>query len=55
MKKSLVQSELPILSRFDDAKTSTILHGTIYRFLDNAVLVEYFGDIKAYVGVKELR
>ncbi|KAG8985781.1 rRNA biogenesis protein rrp5 [Tulasnella sp. JGI-2019a] len=54
MKKSLVQSELPIVSRFDDVKTGTVLHGTIFKFLDNAVLVEYFGDIKAYVGVKEL-
>ncbi|KAG8885477.1 rRNA biogenesis protein rrp5 [Tulasnella sp. 332] len=54
MKKSLIQSELPILSRLDDAKAGTVLHGTIYKFLETAVLVEYFGDIKAYVGVKEL-
>ncbi|KIJ46379.1 hypothetical protein M422DRAFT_66742 [Sphaerobolus stellatus SS14] len=52
-KRTLVESELPIITKLDDAKVGLVTHAVVYKVLDKAVLVEFFNNLRAHVYVKE--
>ncbi|KIO28214.1 hypothetical protein M407DRAFT_72065 [Tulasnella calospora MUT 4182] len=54
LKKSLIQSELPVHSDFSKVKVGDIMLGTVWKVLNNALLVEFFGDIRGFVPMAEL-
>ncbi|KZT35635.1 nucleic acid-binding protein [Sistotremastrum suecicum HHB10207 ss-3] len=53
-KKTLVQSELPIISNMDDVQVGMTTHGVISKILDTGVLVEFYDRIRAFVPLREL-
>jgi len=54
-KKTLVESELPIISKLEDAKVGMVTHAVVYKVLDKAILVEFFNNLRAQVPLKEAR
>ena len=46
LKKSLVNTKLPILSTYSDAKTDMVVEGFISKIQENGVLVNFFNRIK---------
>ncbi|KAM0751109.1 hypothetical protein T439DRAFT_301042 [Meredithblackwellia eburnea MCA 4105] len=53
LKKQLIESELPIVAQFSDAKVGTITHGTVTKILDKGVLVDFFGGLRALIPTSE--
>ncbi|CDZ96721.1 rRNA processing protein Rrp5 [Phaffia rhodozyma] len=53
MKKALLESELPIVTSFDDARPHMITDGTVTKILEKGLLVDLYGTIRAYVPVAE--
>jgi len=54
LKRSLVNSELPVLQTFEDAKEGMVLQAIVHTYLEKGVLVELFGGLRAFVGVGEI-
>ncbi|CAE6455083.1 unnamed protein product [Rhizoctonia solani] len=54
LKKSLLESTLPILGAFDDAKVGMITPGVVQRIEERFVVLEYYGGVKALVPLNEL-
>ena len=54
-KKTLVESELPIISDFDGLETGMVSHGSVWRVLDKSLIVEFFNHIRAIVPAREAR
>ncbi|KAB5588082.1 RRNA biogenesis protein RRP5 [Ceratobasidium theobromae] len=54
LKKSLLESTLPILATFDDARVGMVTTGVIQRIEDRFVIVEYYGGVRALVPLNEL-
>ncbi|KAH7930532.1 hypothetical protein BV22DRAFT_1078692 [Leucogyrophana mollusca] len=52
-KKSLVESSLPVLSSFEDARVGAVLHAVVFRVSEKGLLVEFYNNIKAYVPHRE--
>ena len=53
LKKSLVESELPIVAQFSDASVGLVTHGIVAKLLPKSVLVNYYGGIRASVPLRE--
>lgn len=53
-KKTLLDSNLPILSKIDDAKPGFVTHAVIFKVYDNHLLVEFYNNLKAIVPAKEI-
>lgn len=49
LKKSLLASNLPILSDIKDAKCGSNYHGTIIQINNSGLLVKFFADIKGWI------
>ncbi|KAG8928202.1 rRNA biogenesis protein rrp5 [Tulasnella sp. 418] len=54
LKKTLVQSDLPIISKFEDAKLNILTHAVVCRLMEKTIAVELFGGLRALVPAKEL-
>ncbi|KIY51212.1 nucleic acid-binding protein [Fistulina hepatica ATCC 64428] len=54
-KKSLVDSELPMVSRVEDARVGTITHATVVKATEKHLIVEFYSSLKVVVPAKELR
>lgn len=54
-KKTLVESELPIVTGFDGLETGTITHAFVSRVLDKSLIVEFYNHIRAIVPARETR
>ncbi|KDN33351.1 hypothetical protein RSAG8_13557, partial [Rhizoctonia solani AG-8 WAC10335] len=54
LKKSLLESTLPILATFDDAKVGMVTPGIVQRIEERFVILEYYGGVKALVPLNEL-
>ncbi|CEL57234.1 rRNA biogenesis protein RRP5 OS=Saccharomyces cerevisiae (strain ATCC 204508 / S288c) GN=RRP5 PE=1 SV=1 [Rhizoctonia solani AG-1 IB] len=54
LKKSLLDSTLPILGTFEDAKVGIVTPGVIQRIEERFVILEYYGGVKALVPLNEL-
>ncbi|CAE6440693.1 unnamed protein product [Rhizoctonia solani] len=54
LKKSLLDSTLPILAVFNDAKVGIVTPGVVQRIEERFVILEYYGGVKALVPLNEL-
>ncbi|QRV97230.1 rRNA biogenesis protein RRP5 [Ceratobasidium sp. AG-Ba] len=54
LKKSLLNSPLPILANFEDAKVGMVTPGVVQRIEDRFVILEYYANVKALVPLGEL-
>lgn len=53
LKRSLVNSELPIVSTIEEAKVGLVVHAMVQAFLNKDMLVETFGGLRAFVPIAE--
>ncbi|GAA5925984.1 hypothetical protein JCM3775_005168 [Rhodotorula graminis] len=53
LKKQLINSDLPIVARLEDAKVGVVTHATVTKVLDKSVLVDFFGGLRALVPAAE--
>ncbi|RDB29525.1 rRNA biogenesis protein RRP5 [Hypsizygus marmoreus] len=53
-KKTLVESTLPILSKFEDVKPGIVTHAVIFKVYEKHLMVEFFNNLKAMVPIKEV-
>ena len=54
-KKTLVDSELPIISNVADVEVGAIGHAFVTKVLDKCVIIEFFNHVKAIVPAREAR
>ena len=54
-KKSLVESDLQLITQLEDAEAGLLTHGVVSRILEKSLLVEFFNNIRAVVPVREVR
>ena len=54
LKKALLESDLPILSKFEDARVGMVVYGVVQRIEERYVLLEYYGDLRGLVPLNEL-
>lgn len=54
-KKTLLDSPLPILTKYEDVKVGTVAHGVIFKVHDKHLLIEFYNNLKAIVPLKEVR
>ncbi|NWI94082.1 RRP5 protein, partial [Pitta sordida] len=54
LKKSLIQSKLPILSNYEDAKPGLITHGFVVCAREFGCIVKFYNDVKGLVPKNEL-
>ncbi|KAF9229085.1 hypothetical protein BS17DRAFT_804934 [Gyrodon lividus] len=52
-KRTLLDTPLPILTCFEDAKVGVVTHAVIFRVSDKSLIVEFFNSIKAVVPARE--
>lgn len=52
-KKTLVESDLPLITRLEDAQVGMVTHGVIFKIKENGLLVEFFNNVKAFIPLKE--
>ena len=55
LKKSLVDSVLPIVASIDEVTIGSLAMGVVIKVLEKGILVEYIGGLKAFIPKKELR
>ncbi|KDE07886.1 hypothetical protein MVLG_01797 [Microbotryum lychnidis-dioicae p1A1 Lamole] len=53
LKRQLVASELSMIKSYDDAQIGQLTHGTVTRILDKAVIIEFFGGVRALIPATE--
>lgn len=53
LKKSLVDSDLPVPSSFEDVKTGEITPAVVSKILDKGCIVDLFGGLRAFVPQSE--
>ncbi|XP_026706791.1 protein RRP5 homolog isoform X1 [Athene cunicularia] len=54
LKKSLVQSKLPVLANYEDAKPGVITHGFVVCAREFGCIVKFYNDVKGLVPKNEL-
>ncbi|KAI8581026.1 hypothetical protein K450DRAFT_234277 [Umbelopsis ramanniana AG] len=54
VKRSLVNSDLPVLTRYEDAKPGMLIHGTISSFRPFGCIVTYCNNVRALAPISEL-
>jgi hypothetical protein len=54
-KKTLVESDLPVISHIDDVATGMVTHGVIVKTLEKSAVVEFCNNIRAIVPAREAR
>ncbi|XP_064320140.1 protein RRP5 homolog isoform X2 [Phalacrocorax carbo] len=54
LKKSLVQSKLPVLSNYEDAKPGLVTHGFVVCAREFGCIVKFYNDVKGLVPKNEL-
>ncbi|KAH9081576.1 nucleic acid-binding protein, partial [Lactarius deliciosus] len=52
-KKTLVESDLPIVSRLEDAAIGVVTHAVIFKITEKRLLVEFFNNVKGSIPFKE--
>ena len=53
LKRSLVNSDLPVLQSIAEAEVGQVLQATVHTFLQKDMLVELFGGMRAFVPIAE--
>jgi rRNA biogenesis protein RRP5 len=54
-KKSLIESNLPIISKFEEAKVGLTTLGVVVKVSEKSLVIEFFNKIKAVIPQKEAR
>lgn len=54
-KKSLIESSLPIVSKFEDAKIGLVTHAVVFKVTEKGLQVEFFNGLKSFVPIREAR
>lgn len=54
-KKTLIESALPILSKFEDANVGLVTHAVVFKVTDKGLQVEFYDGLKAFVPLQEAR
>lgn len=54
-KKTLIESELPVVSNIDNIKVGTVTHAVIFKVFEKHLMVEFYNNVKAIVPQKEAR
>lgn len=54
-KKSLIESTLPIVTKFEDAKVGVVTHAVIFKITERGLQVEFYNGLKAFVPSREAR
>lgn len=54
-KKTLLDSDLPIVASFEDAKIGLVTNAVIFRITDKQLMVEFFNNVKAMIPMREVR
>ena len=54
-KKTLVESNLPIVSQLSDAQVGVVTHAMVFKVSDKSLQVEFYNNLKAVVPVREAR
>ncbi|XP_011496148.1 PREDICTED: protein RRP5 homolog [Ceratosolen solmsi marchali] len=49
LKKSLVESKLPILCKIEDAKINSVYDGSIIKIINEGIIVSFFGNVKGWI------
>ncbi|CCM04209.1 uncharacterized protein FIBRA_06375 [Fibroporia radiculosa] len=52
-KKTLLESALPIISKFEDARVGLVTHAVVFRASDKSLQVEFYNNVKAVVPAGE--
>jgi rRNA biogenesis protein RRP5 len=52
-KKTLVESDVPIISRFEHAQVGMVTHAVIFKITEKRLLVEFFNNVKGSIPLKE--
>lgn len=53
LKKTLVESDLPIIGSFEDAAVGALAHAVVTKLLPKSILITYYGGVKAFVPLRE--
>ncbi|GAA6036062.1 hypothetical protein JCM8097_006594 [Rhodosporidiobolus ruineniae] len=53
LKKALLNTELPIVTSFAEAKVGVVTDATVTKVLDKSVLVDFFGGVRALIPAAE--
>lgn len=54
-KKTLVESTLPVVTRFEDATEGLVTHAVVFKVSDKSLQVEFYNNLKAIVPIREAR
>jgi rRNA biogenesis protein RRP5 len=54
-KKSLLESDLPVLSKVEDAKVGLIAHAVIVKVLEKNLVVEFYNKLQALIPAREAK
>jgi rRNA biogenesis protein RRP5 len=52
-KKTLVESDLPLISRVEDAQVGMVTHAVIFKIIEKRLFVEFFNNVKGSIPLKE--
>ncbi|RPD57053.1 U3 snoRNP-associated protein Rrp5 [Lentinus tigrinus ALCF2SS1-6] len=52
-KKTLVESNLPIISQFSDAQVGLVTHAVVFKVSEKSLQVEFYNNLKAFVPARE--
>ena len=55
LKKSLIDTELPILTRVEEAKIGLVTPGVVAKIRPKSVIINYFGGLRGLVPLREAR
>ncbi|KAJ3740306.1 hypothetical protein EV360DRAFT_57996, partial [Lentinula raphanica] len=54
VKKSLIETDLPLVTGFENAKIGVVTLGVVFKILPKALMIEFFNNVKAVVPVQEV-
>src|SRR6266852_609316 len=55
LKKSLIDTELPVLTKLEDAKIGLVTPGVVAKILPKSIIINYFGGLRGTVALREAR
>ncbi|KAL0951450.1 hypothetical protein HGRIS_008139 [Hohenbuehelia grisea] len=53
-KKTLVESTLPILTKFEDVKVGMVCHAVVFKVFEKHLMIEFYNNLKAAVPLREV-
>ncbi|KAL4241734.1 hypothetical protein ABKN59_000784 [Abortiporus biennis] len=53
-KRTLIDSDLPVVAKLDDAKVGLVTHAVVFKASDKSLQVEFYNNLKAIVSIREI-